>query len=295
MLIEIKNDKYAAVISSLGAELQSFRKNSGPEYIWEGKAEFWSGRSPVLFPIIGNLRNDTISIGGKTYTIPKHGLARRREFSVLECTEDTATFELAADEETLTHYPFLFSLRISYRFTAEGLRLDYQVINRGEQTMLYCFGTHPAFRCPLFEGERFEDYRISFNREETAKSLVFDSSKMEFNPENQVDVLENSGFDLEYSLFDRDALVFDPICSDAVRLTHREKGHGVELRFADFAAIGIWTPDHKKAPFVCLEPWNGMAVRSNEGDDFENKHLAKQLAPHNTASYYLEIVPIKAK
>lgn len=293
MLVTIQNESYTATISSLGAELQSFRENSGLEYIWDGKEEFWSGRSPVLFPIIGNLRNDEIQINGKSYLIPKHGFSRRMEFSVLEQAADRVTFELKAGEQTLAQYPFLFSLQLTYRFTQDGLRIDYRIINQGEEKMIYCFGTHPAFRCPLYEGESFDDYRVSFNKTETGQSLVYENKIHEVDLDQRVDVLKNSGFDLNHKLFANDALIFESITSDAVRLLHREKGHGVELRFGKFSAIGIWTPAHAPAPFVCLEPWNGMAVRTDEGDDFASKRFAKELMPSGEDRYYLEFVPIK--
>ena len=292
MLVTIQNERYTAVISSLGAELQSFRENDGFEYIWEGKEEFWSGRSPVLFPIIGNLRNDQIQINGKNYSIPKHGFARRMEFTLIGSDEGSAVFELKANEATLTQYPFLFSLTLSYSFTEDGLRIDYRVKNCGEEPMLYCLGTHPAFRCPLMEEERFEDYRVSFNKNEAGKSLVYENKIKAIDMAQQADVLKDNGIDLNYRLFDNDALIFDSISSDAVRLSHREKGHGMELRFADFDAIGVWTPFHRESPFVCLEPWNGMAVRTDEGDDFAKKRLVKTIEPQTTDCYYLEFVPL---
>ncbi len=295
MQVTITNRKNTAVIDSRGAELQSFQTADGTEYIWQGDPVYWSGRSPVLFPIIGNLRNDLAMIEGKPYHIPKHGIARHAEFTLTEQYPDRVTFTLTADENTLSQYPFLFCLRLHYRITDNGLRIDYEIQNQGDHPMPFCFGTHPAFRCPLYAGERFTDYQVLFNRGEQLESLVYENRIKEVDLSAKGYTLTSQGISLDYRLFDNDALIFEGICSDAVTLCHREKGHGIRLSFAPFFAIGIWTPFQVESPFLCLEPWNGMAVRTDEGDDFAKKRMLRNLNPSETAEYYLEMTPVCGK
>ena len=149
MQVTITNQYNTAVIDSRGAELQSFQTADGTEYIWQGDPAYWSGRSPVLFPIIGNLRNDLAMIDGKPYHIPKHGIARHAEFTLTEQHSDRATFTLTADEHTLSQYPFLFCLRLHYRVTGSGLRIDYRSKTGGINRCHFVLAPIPLFVAPF--------------------------------------------------------------------------------------------------------------------------------------------------
>ena len=109
MIYKIENQFLTCEIKSMGAELHSLKsKENGKEYIWYGREEIWYGQAPILFPVIGQLNSDRYFYGGKEYSLPKHGFARKLEFKVKECSGNKAVFSLESSAETLEKYPFEF-------------------------------------------------------------------------------------------------------------------------------------------------------------------------------------------
>ena len=168
MTFELKKGALRAVARTKGGELVSLRDGDGLEYIWQGDPAFWSGQNPVLFPIVGSLKDGRVDIGGKTCEMGRHGFARGMEFSAADQGEDFVTLELRENEETLKRYPFPFSLRVTHRLLEDGFATTFDVANTGSDPMPFCVGGHTAIRIP--EGERFEDYDLVFDMPEQADS-----------------------------------------------------------------------------------------------------------------------------
>ena len=124
---------------SKGAELISAKLN-GIEKIHDGK-NFWNRHSPVLFPIVGKLKNGKTIIAGKTYEMGQHGFARDMEFEKI----DENSYVLKSNEETLKKFPFEFELYISYEIDENKLTTKYKVINKSNELMIFGLGGHPAF------------------------------------------------------------------------------------------------------------------------------------------------------
>ena len=173
MVIEIKSDQLTVQFKTLGGALSSIKDREGIEYLWQGDATYWSGQAPVLFPICGSLREDTAfySHGDGTETkgnIPRHGLVRKKEFDLVDQTENSVTFAIEDDENTYQNYPYHFRLEIIYRVTGKTVRTQYKVFNKEtSKVMPYFIGGHPGFNCPLLDGETYEDYYLEFEKEET--------------------------------------------------------------------------------------------------------------------------------
>ena len=265
-----------AAVQTRGGELVSLRRN-GKEYIWGGDPAFWSGQNPILFPIVGSLKDGQVDIGGRTFSMSRHGFARHSEFTPVEQGGDFAVLELRESGETLERYPFPFSLRVRHQLLADGFSTAFTVENTGASPLPFCIGAHTAFRCPLREGERFEDYRLVFDRREDASTLLL-------TPEGLVrggaeePMLSGGVLPLDYGIFRRlDTVIFRQLQSGSVSLVHRETGRGVKMDFSQFPIAAFWTKPG--APFLCLEPWQGCAASDRETGRFQDKPFAVTLAP----------------
>lgn len=294
MIIELQSDSATAKINTLGAELISFIDVFGTEYMWQKDEKYWGKCSPILFPIVGNLKNNTIKIKGEKFNIPKHGFCKLREFKVMYKSKNKVILTNTFDEDTLKVYPYKFSLTLTYSLIGGHIEISYTVLNLDEQPIDFCLGAHPAFNVPVGNDKygNFEDYCLEFNKNE-GTCTVYDTEKLEFNPDKQVDLTKGTNkIQLKYSLFDNDAFVFDTINSDSVKLKSNKTGRGVQFDFTGFDSIAFWTPTKKDAPFLCLEPWNGMAVRTGEDDDFAHKYSAKHLDINEQFSCKISIIPM---
>ena len=267
----LTNGKITAILRDFGAELISLKDEAGTEYLWQGDPVYWSGQAPVLFPIVGCLREGKAQAFGKPCSMKRHGIARKRTFRLVQQDDSSISFSLRADEESLRDYPFDFELAVTYSIQGRSLTTCFEVKNHGEEPLPYVVGGHPAFNCSLAEGERFEDYYLEFSQNERAELPLItpENGLIDVNKRvlwmNEVNILP-----LQHSNFYSDALVFDSLRSRAVTLKNKYNAKGLRVDFPDFAYLGIWSAAND-APFVAIEPWTGISTCSDEGDVFEEK------------------------
>lgn len=278
-----------AAVDTQGGELVSFRDGAGTEYIWGGDPAYWAGRNPILFPIVGSLKNGRVDIGGQSYEMGRHGFARGMEFAPVEQGEDFVALELRETEETLACYPFPFSLRVTHRLLEDGFSTAFSVQNTGGSPMPFCIGGHTAIRIP--EGERFEDFHLLFDQAETADSHLLSPQGIILHDGRKA-MLDGTGtLALDYQDFAQmDTLIFSMLRSGNVSLVHRETGRGVRLDFHEFPMVAFWTKPG--APFLCMEPWLGCAAWDNESGRFKDKLFCATLQPGEVKelayTFYLE-------
>ena len=278
MNFELSRGELRAAVRSKGGELVSLRDGAGREYIWQGDPAFWSGQNPILFPIVGSLKDGKIQIDGKTCEMGRHGFARGMEFTPVEQEEDFITLELRENEETLARYPFPFILRVTHRLLDDGFSTAFTVENTGTAPMPFCIGGHTAIRCPLAPGERFEDYELLFDLPEQAGSHLLSPEGVILHGRMEPMLTESGRLALDYAAFARlDTLIFSLLRSSSVSLVHRETGRGVCLNFTQFPMVAFWTKPG--APFLCLEPWQGCAAWDDESGRFEDKPFCVLLQP----------------
>lgn len=279
MEVHLKCGKLEATAATMGGELISLKDEAGIERIWWGDPAVWSGRNPLLFPIVGRLKNDTTVIDGREYHMNQHGVARKKEFTLAAQGENFAEFRLEADEETLARYPFRFALRVRHTLTEVGFETAITVENADEKPMPFCVGAHTGFTCPVNPGETFEDYLLRFPEEERAVSMPF-SPEGGIDPNSRGVELKGRELPLTYDYFDRlDTVIFEGLQSRSVELVHRETGHGVRLEFPGFPMLAFWSKPGAHAPYLCMEPWQGCAWRVTEGADFTDKAWCETLMP----------------
>lgn len=294
MLITIKNELASAVIDTKGAQLSSFQDSTGKEYIWDKNPSYWSSSAPVLFPMIGNVRDGKTIIEGQQYALPKHGVVRYAEFEVFAQSESSVTLIHKANEETLKVYPYHYTLYVTFILCEESLSCEMKVVNSDQKTMYYHIGGHPAFNCPLYEGEHFEDYSIFFEEKEDIHSPVIDINAPCVQHAVFKHHLNNSNeLPLDYHLFDSDALIFTGLKSKKISILNRNTKKGIEFTFRNFRTLAFWSPIGKQAPFICIEPWNGSAIFDDEDDVFKHKRDILSLEPNELECFYYTVTPIR--
>ncbi len=249
MILTLNNNKISATIDSVGAELIRLEKNN-QNYIWTIDEAFWNKTSPILFPIVGRLKNDTYTIDDKIYELHRHGFARNFEFGIENKTETSVVFVLKSNPETLKSYPFEFLLRLEYHLEENDLKMIYSVENKSCKIMPFSIGAHPAFAIH----DTFSYYSLQFNASEELVS--YELANEQFNNASQKIRSENGQIDLNYSLFEKDALVFKHLKSNEITLL-KNQNPVLTVRFDGFPYLGIWTK--LNAPFLCIEPWCGLA------------------------------------
>lgn len=280
MELTIRKNGLTARVETLGGELVSLRDWRGTEYIWSGDPAYWSGRNPVLFPIVGGLKDGRVDIGGKSFEMARHGFARRSEFAVFAQGGDFVEFELRESAETLAQYPFPFSLRVRHQLLDNGFSTRFTVTNTGPAPMPFCVGAHTAFRCPLEAGERFEDYQLVFDQTEDAASILPGEGGCLQSGVRGVALDHTDTIVLDHAVFDRvDTLIYQGLKSKTVSLRHKDTGRGVRVDFSQFPMVAFWTVPGKNAPYICIEPWQGCAAFDNESGKFEEKPWCVTLAP----------------
>ncbi len=252
----LSNEVLEIKIATLGAELQSiYNKNTQLEYMWSAGAE-WPKKSPILFPVVGGLKNNSYTFNNTSYTLSRHGFAREMDFELINQTNNSLTFLLKESAGTLLQYPFAFLLYVKYTLHSNNVNISYIIKNRGEEEMYFSVGAHPAFALPLVETTRYEDYFLEFDKAEDAPLWPLSPEGLIEN--NSIPFLKNERvIPLTKDLFLKDALVFKNLTSKKISLKSSQTPHGITISFDGFDYLGIWAV--KNANFVCIEPWCGIA------------------------------------
>ncbi|MEM9886169.1 MAG: aldose 1-epimerase family protein [Bacteroidota bacterium] len=270
-------NKYLRVgIQEKGAELSSIvHLATGQEYMWEADPEFWGHHSSILFPIIGKVKNDQIHLEGKSYSIKQHGFARNETFDILDINKDRICFQLLYTTEGQEDYPYRYELQATYELEESAVHITYKVLHHGPQEMYFSIGAHPAFKCPLKAGEKRSDYQLVFEKEEVAHRHFIEGGLR--TGETQLVLNQEKVLPIDDHLFDKDALIFKDLASNTVSLIHKSGRKVLDFGFGGFPYLGIWSRN-EFAPFVCIEPWFGVADPLDGSNDFKSKEGVLSLA-----------------
>lgn len=260
MVYTLSNNEISIKIDSFGAELKSLVKiDTNKEYMWEGNPVYWKRTSPVLFPLVGSLKDGQYTFEGKEYPMPQHGFARDMEFEMTKCDKDEISFSLLYNEETLSKYPFCFKLEIGYKLVERAVVVMWKVTNLDDKKMYFSIGGHPAFRCPIDDkGKRSDCYLKFEDRNKITSHRIVEAGLVgEVYDEYE---LVDGVLPIKDDLFDKDALIIEENDISAVSLLDVEKTPYLTVKF-DAPLFGVWSPVKKDvngpAPFVCIEPWYG--------------------------------------
>ena len=261
-MITISNEFLTATFSEIGAELKSLRYND-KEHIWYGDPAYWTGSSPVLFPICSGLKDDEFIYEGKTYTMQKHGFARRAKFDVETVDGSTATFLLSSENCPQDNYPFKYEFRIIYTLVGKKINVEYNIRNLTDGDMYFSVGAHEAYNCP----EGIENYEIIFDKKESLDAYQLVGPLLSYDTVNygkDTDVLQ-----LDHSLFSNDCLIFKNLNSRGATLRNKTTEEKIKVNFEGFDYLLIWTAPN--APFICIEPWCGITDPVDTNKQFAQK------------------------
>lgn len=287
----LENEYLKIAVKAIGAELcQLQSKNTSIEYMWQAHPDIWGSHAPVLFPIVGGLKEDKYIFNDKEYQLPRHGFIRRnKQLELLEKNEDTIILQLSSNSDTHKIYPFEFDFKISFKLSNKKLQISHSIINKDTKALYFSLGGHPGFNCPILSNEKYEDYYLEFEREESLNTWNLDQNGL-IKEEGELVMNQSKKIRLHKDLFHKDALIFKSLKSRQVILCHKDKGERLKIDFQDFPSLGIWAKPG--APFVCIEPWLGYADKHDTNQQLSEKEAITSLAPGSTfeASYTIEVV-----
>ncbi len=270
MIHQLENDVLYVEIKSKGAELCRIKnKDNNIDYLWSGDSKYWSGQSPILFPIVGNVRNDEYRIEDNIFHLVKHGFGRHSEFQLISENKNEAIFQLKYSEDTLKVYPYKFNLQIKYMLKGNSLKVQYIVTNLDDKEIFFSIGGHPAFNCPIVPGETMEDCYFQFEENENADIMTL-SQEGYFKRESKAFLKNSNIIPLKTELFKEDALVFHNLKSKTIYIKSKKSTPSVKFDFNGFPYLGLWSKSNG-APFVCIEPWFGHGEYEDFQGDFRHR------------------------
>ncbi|MBZ9730031.1 aldose 1-epimerase family protein [Salegentibacter sp. JZCK2] len=273
---ELQNEFLSIKVNPVGAELSSLKNlETGVEYLWQGNPEFWASQAPNLFPVIGVLKNGEFIFEGKTYKMPKHGFIRyNEEIRLKEKTPNSLVFQLEYSEKTLAIYPFKFRFEISFILNEKSLEVQHRILNLDQKPLYFSLGGHPAFNAPISKNEVYEDYYLEFDRKMDLSTHVLSENGLV--SDKTEGILDNEDkIRLHKELFAKDALIFKNIPSKKVALKSKNTGTVLSVEYPDFKNLGIWAKPG--APYVCIEPWLGIADTEGADQNLQNKEGMEML------------------
>jgi galactose mutarotase-like enzyme len=256
----IQNEFLTVRVNRLGAELCSVKDSVGTEFIWQAE-EVWPKHAPNLFPIVGSLLDHEYTYHGKSYALSHHGFSRNKEFDMLHQSEHSICLVLQQDEETLKSYPFKFTFLVTYTLNANNLMQTFRIINDDDKTIPVSFGGHPGFNA-----SPIDDFEILFSEEESVKSNQLSGPYIN---QNTIEIIQKDRIPLNESIFVNDALIFQGLSSKEVTLQKKNSTYAVKMDISEFPYLGIWAKPG--APYVCLEPWQGLADFLDHTKNIEQK------------------------
>ena len=280
-----------AAIRTRGAQMTSFKGNDGREVIWQADPHVWASHAPVLFPVIGIVKDGKVIINGVEHPMTKHGIARDAEFEIARIGDDFVDLVLTPNDDIRPMYPFDFAFHVIYTLRENGFRTDFVVENKSDRVMPFNVGGHPAFIVPMEDGATFTDYRLVFSCQESGRSLLVPGGLVA--GERLIPMENGRILPLDHKWFDElDTLVFSGLNSRSVDLVHHSSGKGLRISYPKMEVLAIWSKPHANADYICLEPWHGLPSYANESGRFDEKPYTTLLQPglSHQCGYDVELI-----
>ncbi len=283
VLTRLSNAHLTVDISSLGAEMQAVKTADGRDWQWNGDAQWWTGRSPILFPIVGQAPDNRLTIDGQTYEMNQHGFARRSEFTLVSATETLCRYELVASEATRKVYPFAFRLVVSYALEGPKLTVSAEVENGDSRPMPFGFGFHPAFLWPM-PGAAGKAHTVTLDNGAEPAMLRLEGGLV--NPEKLASPFHAGRLVLDAAQFKADAMMFPEGAGSGLTYA-ADGGPALKFAFENLPNLAIW--QKPGAPFICIEPWHGTAAEHGGSDDLAKRPYSTVLAAGHTARFAFSV------
>jgi galactose mutarotase-like enzyme len=284
-IVRIANDQLSIEVSSLGAEMQSLKTSDGRDWLWNGDAAFWTGRSPILFPIVGKAPDNRIAVDGTSYDMGQHGFARRSEFALAAESLSSCRFELAASDATRKVYPFDFLLSVTHSVEGRRLTVSAEVENRDSRPMPFGLGYHPAFLWPLPGAEGAAHTVTLDNGAEPLLTRLEDGLVTE---DRLPSPFTRGWLTLAHDLFEADAMIFAEGAGSGLTFA-AEGGPSLKFTFDNLPNLALW--QKVGAPFLCVEPWHGTAAKVGASSEISERPYGLVLDPGQKARFAFTVEP----
>lgn len=287
MIYELKNDYLTVRVSSVGSELQSIKNNQGLEYVWQSDENVWPRQAPILFPIVGRLKDDHYFVDGKEYKMTQHGFARDQEFTLISNDDDKLVLQLTDNAESKKIYPFKFQLTVTYELNKNNISVFYEVKNiSDDKTLYFSIGAHPGFKAPIEDKFDYEDYSLKFSPKMKRNTIPISGHYADVK--NKV-VVENQDFVLTREAFKDDAIVYELESSTNICLSDKNKEHKLIFNTGNAKYVGLWSTYPVEGKFVCIEPWWGLADTPESNNQYVEKKAINKLDPKDNFEAYYSI------
>jgi len=277
-MYELKNDKLTVLISEIGAELQSIKDTTGKEYLWQADPKYWPRHSPILFPIVCSVNNDTYRVDGEEYHLPRHGFARDREFELTYQFDNEISFQLLWDDESLKVYPYKFALNVTYLLDGNSLYVEWQVDNIDKKEIHFQIGGHPAFNIPDMKDGDTQTGRIRLDALAPIYRFTSYIDGTHDMTEEVVETTKDGVINFNDETWSKDSIQINNSQTGKAEILDKE-GHPVVTVFYETPVCAFWSPYKKNAPFVCIEPWYGVGDHRGFDGEFRDKPLMNHLLP----------------
>ncbi|WP_174803181.1 aldose 1-epimerase family protein [Martelella limonii] len=278
--ILIENEHLAVAVAALGAETRSITTRDGSEWLWDGDPAYWTGRAPVLFPIVGKAPDNRLTIEGASFPMQQHGFARKSPFTLADRSATACRFSLEANADTQMAYPFAFRLSITHALEGRTLSVTAEVANLDERPMPFGFGFHPAFRWPMPGVNAGHVHHIALANGAEPSMIRLRDGLLDLAP--RPSPFSKGLLALDHDYFEEDAMIFPEGAGDQLSL-NAEDGPSLHFRFENLPNLALWTKPG--APYICVEPWHGMAAAHGKGPAIEDRPFTKTLEAGDTATF----------
>lgn len=293
-IISISNGSLTASIDTMGAQLMSLRKGES-EYLWQGDSNWWPRRAPILFPIVGVLKDSKAESAEGTISLARHGLARLNQFEVVEKNDSSVTLQLKSTKETRKAYPYDFELKLIFSVAGDTLTQTYEVTNPANVVLPFTLGAHPAFNIPIpgVDASSLDQYHLLFTRSWTSYGpSITDDGLCDYTTPQKL-IMDSDTLPLSWELIDREKTITledvpDRSITLAANAETTSEAHGIQMDFEGFDYLGIWSAA-PGCPFVALEPWCGIADTIDTDGIFEHKPGIICLEPEQSIAKTLSI------
>jgi len=277
--ITLENKHLRVKISTLGAEIISvYNKEADFEHLWQADKASWNQHAPILFPIVGKLKNKQYQLDGKTYKMKNHGFAALKQFQVLKKHPKKVVLQLKSNSETLKQYPFQFTLQVTYKLKGSKVSICNKVKNEDEKEMYFSIGGHPGFNIPITTNEKYSDYYLEFNKAEHATRLPL-TKKGYLSHQEKNNFLKGNKLPLSHQLFKDRVVILDDLKSSYVTIKSDKSPYGIRIKIKDFNYVGVWCSRKKPNGFVCIEPWYGITDYEDTNGNLKTKKGIQKLLP----------------
>ena len=277
-MVELRNEQISIIVSEKGAELQSIKSTNGKEYLWQADPKYWNRHSPILFPIVCSVNNETYRVDGKEYHLPRHGFARDMEFKLIGKSERKVTFALESNQDTKKVYPYDFTLSVSYTLEDNKIGVIWHVLNTDKQEIHFQIGGHPAFNIPDMKAGNNQFGYIRLDNKEPMDALhSYGDGSHEMDEVPFIEA-ENGIMEFSNNTWRNDSIKIHKSQLHRAELLNKAGEAEVTVEFRT-PVIAFWSPYGKEAPFVCIEPWYGIGDPRSFKGEFKDKPLMNHLLP----------------